>query len=597
MERISHGFLGKFKTYQIPVPQVKQKTTEERFAALQDAIKPWEFDPEKLVRVGGYAGATPEPTPPAPPFSPTGITDLQLWIDFSDASTLTTFDDGGTTRVSAIQSKVGSFSLTAATTEAAAYITNGGEGSTAALYLDNEGRLSANRCYYETANGATGTISLTSGYTIFQFGKNTSTPTSTGYRTSYPLFGLNRSSTSTTYQSYRGYMTNYSQFQYYYGPLLSSKVFQTRIYDQTPEFISLGSYYNAVGSWNPNMDGYTDTKPYSKTFSGQRYTFYDTRANAYEPKPADTTYLYWDAFGINGYRSASTSKVKLGVYNYEIYEVLMYNRQLTESEIDQVWNYLSAKYPNTRNESGLVKVNIPADEEGMTGTTSIYNYIKFQDKAWGYPFYQTSWGGYKEQVVFIDGSKEYEVWTPNVAPYNIFWNANLINNTQSTTAYTASCYAGWLGSTSHTELGQIASGASSSDTYTLTTEASYDCVSPYSVSMFIDWNLSTNPGSSTNYMQFRADGNGGITLYEASGNTDTFVDFKINPLYVDNIGIYYTSDLSDTYTEWNLYNMNTCVSGDTSTLANSNSGLTYSNSVSYPDLNTCYTSEINYLPI
>jgi len=61
MERISHGFLGKFKTYKIPVPQVEQKTTEERFAALQDAIKPWEFDPSKLVRIGGYV---PSSTPP-----------------------------------------------------------------------------------------------------------------------------------------------------------------------------------------------------------------------------------------------------------------------------------------------------------------------------------------------------------------------------------------------------------------------------------------------------------------------------------------------------------------------------------------------------
>ena len=59
MEKITHGFLGKLKTYQIPVPQVKEKTTEERFAALQDAIKPWEFDPNKLVRYGGYVGGTP----------------------------------------------------------------------------------------------------------------------------------------------------------------------------------------------------------------------------------------------------------------------------------------------------------------------------------------------------------------------------------------------------------------------------------------------------------------------------------------------------------------------------------------------------------
>lgn len=59
MERISHGFLGKFKTYEIPVPQVKKKTAEERFAELQDQIKPWEFDPSKLVRIGGYVGTTP----------------------------------------------------------------------------------------------------------------------------------------------------------------------------------------------------------------------------------------------------------------------------------------------------------------------------------------------------------------------------------------------------------------------------------------------------------------------------------------------------------------------------------------------------------
>ena len=66
MERISHGFLGKFKTYQIPVPQVKKKTTEERFAALKEGMQPWGFDPNKLVRLGGFAGSTPTPPEPIP---------------------------------------------------------------------------------------------------------------------------------------------------------------------------------------------------------------------------------------------------------------------------------------------------------------------------------------------------------------------------------------------------------------------------------------------------------------------------------------------------------------------------------------------------
>jgi len=63
MNRISHGFLGKFKTYEIPVPQVKELTLEEREKALREKIKPWVFEPEKLVRIGGYVPTT---TPPPP---------------------------------------------------------------------------------------------------------------------------------------------------------------------------------------------------------------------------------------------------------------------------------------------------------------------------------------------------------------------------------------------------------------------------------------------------------------------------------------------------------------------------------------------------
>lgn len=78
MERISHGFLGKFKTYEIPVPKVEKKTTEERFAALMESMKPWEMDPNKLVRLGGYV-PTSTPVPPTPTNDP----DYQAVLDYA----------------------------------------------------------------------------------------------------------------------------------------------------------------------------------------------------------------------------------------------------------------------------------------------------------------------------------------------------------------------------------------------------------------------------------------------------------------------------------------------------------------------------------
>ena len=61
MHRISHGFLGKFKTYTIPVPVVEEQTIEQRKVALLEKTKSWVFDPSKLVRVNGYV---PQDTPP-----------------------------------------------------------------------------------------------------------------------------------------------------------------------------------------------------------------------------------------------------------------------------------------------------------------------------------------------------------------------------------------------------------------------------------------------------------------------------------------------------------------------------------------------------
>ena len=68
MHRISHGFLGKFKTYTIPVPVVEEQTIEQRKVALLEKTKSWVYDPSKLIRVNGYVPQDePSPTPTSTP--------------------------------------------------------------------------------------------------------------------------------------------------------------------------------------------------------------------------------------------------------------------------------------------------------------------------------------------------------------------------------------------------------------------------------------------------------------------------------------------------------------------------------------------------
>jgi len=72
MRKISHGFLGKLKTYEIPVPEKKQLTEEERRKELFEAMQPFKVDEEKIRRVGGYVKKGPPPSPtPTPSITPT----------------------------------------------------------------------------------------------------------------------------------------------------------------------------------------------------------------------------------------------------------------------------------------------------------------------------------------------------------------------------------------------------------------------------------------------------------------------------------------------------------------------------------------------
>tara|TARA_R110000868_G_scaffold39990_4_gene138717 strand:+ start:15865 stop:16851 length:987 start_codon:yes stop_codon:yes gene_type:complete len=84
MHRISHGFLGKFKTYTIPVPVVEEQTIEQRKVALLEKTKSWVYDPSKLIRVNGYVPQdepTPTPTPtPAPAFDPDAAAYLEAVV-------------------------------------------------------------------------------------------------------------------------------------------------------------------------------------------------------------------------------------------------------------------------------------------------------------------------------------------------------------------------------------------------------------------------------------------------------------------------------------------------------------------------------------
>lgn len=308
------------------------------------------------------SGSTPTP------FDPSTISGLQIWLDAADESTLNTYTSGSEVIVSGWTSK-GSWTgtLSAETeTRAPRYITNGGEGTSKAVYLYS-GASSANNSgllFRDTTNS----FPVTSGITMFLFGKTNQVRTleqGWGFSSSLNL-GQFTGSTNTTFgQSTIGI----SSLQ---GITINNQTGATAGYQQSVSnsfsnfrYRNITPYYLTAWGTDAPM---SDTNGFGYNIIGQQY---------YNGAPQRIASPYTDILPrdinqvfINATWSSSPSYSNSFTSPQEIYEILVYNRQLSESEYNQVRNYLLNKWDHTIDvPTGYTEVTITDYKADLTGNT------------------------------------------------------------------------------------------------------------------------------------------------------------------------------------------------------------------------------------
>ena len=308
-------------------------------------------------------GSTPEPS-----FDPMSIAGLQVWLDANDESTLNTYTSGSEVIVSGWTSKGNWTGTLSAETETRAprFITNGGEGSSKAVYIYS-GETSANNSgliYRDPSNS----FPVTSGITMFFFAKTNQDRTlEQGWGISSNLnLGQFTGSTNTTFgQSNIG--ISFSQ-----NISISNQTGATTGYQQSLQnsfsnfrYRNITPYYLTAWGTDAPM---SDPNGFGYNIIGQQYftSFPQRIASPFTNiLPRDINQVLINAtWGSSPFYSNTFSSPQ------ELYEILVYNRQLSESEYNQVRNYLLNKWDHTIDvPTGYTEVTITDYKADLTGNT------------------------------------------------------------------------------------------------------------------------------------------------------------------------------------------------------------------------------------
>lgn len=374
--KITWGFLGKLKTYKNSAyKEPKTLTIEERFEALNKAKKPYNSEDYegRIIVVGGggvYQQTTPTPSPtptmtptpsatPPAPFTPSSLGDLQLWFDADDVSTLGLV--GGNTVDTWTSKGLVDVVLSASTTaRRPGYTTTGGQGGNAAVVF-NSGTTTTRSGLLSVDNSKS--VDFSTGYTYFFMGKNISTKNVQGlYNPNSVLSMWNSGSTNT-----------------YAGKLLTLASRTVTDYLQTGA--TTGSINNY--SFYPNSSAFTQASDYmlnsvvvdyTNLYPGKFYGKNIISGNTINSALSLSGLTTFSGKTVNGFGLVSTkssgSESNVLNSNYEFYEILVYNKVLSSSQINQVENYLRNKWEYTADTSNLAVVSL--NYTGKTNTATDY---------------------------------------------------------------------------------------------------------------------------------------------------------------------------------------------------------------------------------
>lgn len=339
----------------------------------QNILTPLESrSPQGLVWGSQIVNVQKDGSTPTPPFDPMSIAGLQIWLDADDESTLNTYTSGSEVIVSGWTSKGNWTGTLSAETETRAprFITNGGEGSSKAVFLYSGASSANNSGLFYRSNDKV--FDLNSGVTIFIFSKTRQIRTNIqGWTGSQNLnMGMFTGGTSTSFGQSTVQMSNT-------GLNVSNQTGATAGYSWanggifpppsyrniTPYFLrasSLGSTSNNLNGVGSNLIGTKDT------------SFTLNREGAFSQwKPRTINQI-----GLNTTRTTGTTTYGTSFSNpNEFYEMLVYDRELTESEYNQVRQYLLDKWDYTVTiPSGYTEVDVIYSNKGFTGNTQFSQY-------------------------------------------------------------------------------------------------------------------------------------------------------------------------------------------------------------------------------
>ncbi len=304
------------------------------------------------------------------PFDPSQISGLQVWLDAADESTLNTYTSGSEVIVSGWTSKGAWTGTLSAETETRAprYITNGGEGSNPAVYLYTGATSAVNSglVYRDDTN----TFPIESGVTMFIFSKVLQNRLDTqGWLGTFPFYmSQYTGSTSSGYGQSRLGHGGGNQFN------IDNQTGATSGYQIIAEdrYTSV-AYRNitpyVLKGWavdNPR----TDPNGYGYNIIGQQF-YYGAPTRLVSPfdeiKPRNINQV---TIGITSYGTSTPNYFNSFTNGSEIYEILVWDRKLTDQEYQQVQTYLLDKWDYTIDvPTGYTEVTITEYTADLTGNT------------------------------------------------------------------------------------------------------------------------------------------------------------------------------------------------------------------------------------
>lgn len=478
---IGWGHLGNYRNYRVAGAKKEQTppSIEERQQQVFNKFnKSWEYDPEKLKPYSGWLGAplqtgstpsvsvTPTPTPsvtptmtptpsatPTPQFSPSGITGLQLWFDADDTSTLSTSGN----LVESWTSKGSTpLVLTATTTtRRPEYITTGGTGSSSAVLFFSSS-TSANRSLLTQVDSSQ-SFTTPSGYTIFKFVKNVGAKTASGLIAECPIY-LYKYGGSGVYATQSMLLRAYSVIIDYiqtgatagynlsYGSPGNSP--------QTADYMAVSDYF-----LNGYSLDYTDLGP-TKVYGEDILSGSPTLLQTTYPMTTSYTGKTINGMAIGGTNYAGTPSAQITTPT-EVYEILVYNRKLTDNEFSQVMNYLRNKWDYVVDTSNSAVFNV--NYTGKT-TNALDSYIFSRTTPSVVALGNSYWGG--QNMKYVMNANQNGEFISSFPTTNLGVNVNLTDSN------------GYVIDSATCRKTNSPNITYSAGTYNLTMDLDYNCIDP-----------------------------------------------------------------------------------------------------------------------